>query len=300
MIIKYKSLINRLLSPDAKYTGIAVIFERIPSFVYIPYRKNFSPFDQVNQPAETVIMKKDIFSETEARQLQDRRLTRVSDPRKLITPTLKVIMARHPVKGFKVMTTGVPIIDFEGESIVSREGGKFGLIALLASIILMVFIFKSIRAVVASCSVLVSTLVIVYGMMGWLRIPITLTSMMISPLILVISVSYAIHIINHFQHEFRPGRSRKESVRYAFEHGTWPCFLTALTTALGFISFTVVPVKPIRQVGIVCAMGVFITYLLVMIVIPILFSFGKDKYTGKMKRGKKVKNDSPPITWTAR
>jgi predicted RND superfamily exporter protein len=293
-----KSYVDRLFSKDARYTGIAVSLERIPHYVYIPYRKNFSPLDQVNQPAESVIMKKDIFSEAEARQLKDRRLTKVPDPRKLITPALKVIMARHPVKGFKVMATGIPVIDFEGELVISREGGKFGLIALLASIILMIFVFRSPRAVAASCLVLVSTLVIVYGMMGWLRIPITITSVMISPLILVISISYAIHIINHFQHEFRRGRSRKESVSYAYEHGTWPCFLTALTTALGFISFAVVPVKPIRQVGIVCAMGVFIAYFLVIVIIPILFSFGKEKYTEKMKRGKKTKNHPQHITWT--
>jgi predicted RND superfamily exporter protein len=294
-----KSYVDRLLSADARYTGIAVSFERIPPYVYIPYRKNFSPLDQVNRPAESVIMKKDIFSEAEARQLQEHRLTRVPDPRKLIAPALKAIMTRHPINGFNVMTTGIPVIDFESELIISREGGKFGFIALLASIILMVLVFRSLRAAIASCLVLLSTLVIVYGLMGWLRIPVTVTSMMISPLILVISVSYAIHIINHFQHEFRRDRSRKESVRYAFEHGTWPCFLTALTTALGFISFLVVPVKPIRQVGIVCAMGVFITYFLVMMVIPPLFSFGKDKFTGKTNHDKKMKNSHPPISWAS-
>jgi predicted RND superfamily exporter protein len=86
----------------------------------------------------------------------------------------------------------------------------------------------------------------------------TMTSMIITPLILVISVSYSIHVINHFQHYFRCSGNRKEAVRYTFRHSAWPCFLTAVTTAIGFASFMVVPIKPIREMGIACSAGVFI------------------------------------------
>ena len=255
-----KTYVGRLVSKDATNTGVLVTFKRIPDHAYIPYEGEFSPLDQVEWPADQVFMKKDILLEEEIAAHKDKIRTRVSDP-------LNVILGRHGHEGFKVITTGVPVIDFEGEVMISSEGGKFGLLSLLASIILLFVTFRNFRAVVAPLMVLFFTIVILYGLMGWFQIPLSITSMMISPLILVISVSYAIHVINHFQHSFQQTGSRKESVVYAFEHSTWPCFLTALTTAMGFVSFLIVPVKPLREVGIVCAMGVFITYLLVMILL---------------------------------
>ena len=272
-----KIYVDRIISRDGKKTGIAVSFERIPGVVYIPYRKGFSALGQLDGPPEQVIMRKDIFTKKEAGQQENRRFTEVRDPRKLIGPALKVILDRHQTDAYKVIATGIPVVDFEAERIISIEGQKFGLVALVVSIVLLVVIFRSFTAVIAPFFVLIATLVILYGAMGWLGIPMTMTGMIITPLILVISVSYSIHVINHFQHHFRSKGKRKEAVRYAFRHSAWPCFLTAVTTAIGFASFMVVPIKPIREMGIACSAGVFITYFLVIIVVPSFFSLGRDK-----------------------
>lgn len=294
-VMSKKIYVDRIISGDGKKTGIAVSFERIPEFVYIPYRRNFSALGQVDGPGEQVIMRKDIFTGKEVSQQENRRFLEVRDPRKLIGPALKVILARHKTDRYKVIATGVPVLDFEAERIISKEGQKFGLVALVVSIILLFVIFRSFTAVIAPFLVLISTLIILYGAMGLLGIPITMTSMIITPLILVISVSYSIHVINHFQHHFRKTGNRKEAVRYTFRHSTWPCFLTAVTTAIGFASFMVVPIKPIREMGIACSAGVFITYFLVIIVVPIFFSIGKDKLIREKNPPLKSKKDNPGI-----
>jgi len=272
-----KIYVDRIISRDGKKTGIAVSLERIPDLVYIPYRKRFSALGQLDGPPEQVIMRKDIFTEKEVRQQENRRFTEVRDPRKLIGPALEIILDRHQTDEYKVIATGIPVVDFEAERIISIEGQKFGIVALVVSIVLLVVIFRSFTAVVAPFFVLIATLIILYGAMGLLDIPMTTTSMIITPLILVISVSYSIHVINHFQHHFYSSGNRREAVRYTFLHSAWPCFLTAVTTAIGFASFMVVPIKPIREMGIACSAGVFITYFLVIIVVPAFFSLGRDK-----------------------
>lgn len=282
-----KAYVNRIVSKNAKYTGIAVNLKRLPDRVYIPFRENFTPTDQANWPAEEIIMRKDIKSEEEARAHPDIKLTKVTDPMKLIVPALKVIMARHQpkAKNINVMAAGIPVIDFEGEVILGGEMGKFGGLALLAAIIILIVVFRSFRALIGPLLVLIATIIILFGILGWLQVPFSMAGMIIIPLLLAISVSYSIHVINHFQHHFRMTGKRKESVNYTFENATWPCFLTALTTALGFASFAVVPVKPLRDVGIACAVGVFLTYFLVMILVPAFFSFGKDKSPKNPKTG---------------
>ncbi len=141
----------------------------------------------------------------------------------------------------------------------------------------MVVLFRSPAGVVAPFLVVASTLVILYGIMGWLGLPMTLVSTVVSTLILVISISYSIHVINHLQTGLLRFGSRSEAIEYAYFHSGWPCFVTALTTSLGFASFLLVPIRPIRETGALCTLGVLVTYLLVMILVPVAFSFGRDR-----------------------
>lgn len=292
-VLSKELFVDRIITKDAKKTGIAVSFEVIPKVIYAPVEKGFSPLDEANWPAEKVIMQEQIFTEEQAQQRPDLNLTKVPDPRKLIAPALKVILDRHRTDKYTVLTTGIPVIDYEGDRITSSEATKFGLIALLASIVLLVVIFRSFTGILGPFLVLAATLVLTYGMMGWINMPISMTGMIIPPLLLVISVSYSIHVINHFQKAFQRIGSRNESVRYAYEHSAWPCFVTAVTTAMGFASFLIVPMKPIRDIGIACAFGVFVAYVLVMILIPASFSFGKDKTPLSPPLGKGKKKIPP-------
>jgi len=280
--IKRKALasrmyVDRIITRDSKSTGIFIAFERIPDYAYAPVEKGFSPLDEVDWPAEKVLMRDQIFTEEQAKQRSDLALEKVRDPRKLIAPAAKVIMERHRSPDYKAIAIGVPMMDYEADIINSTEGSKLGMIALIVAIAFLIAIFRSFRGVFAPVVVVISTIFVIFGLMGWLGTPISNTSGMIPTLLLVISVSYSIHVINHFRHSFRQTGSRRGSIRYAFEHATWPCFVTAVTTAVGFASFAVVPMKPIRDVGLFCALGVFLAYILVIVAIPALFSFGRDK-----------------------
>ena len=288
-----KMFVDRIITRDSKHTGMIITFERLPEYVYCPVEKGFSPTDEWDWPPEKVIMRNRIFTEAEAAQRPDLALTKVFDPRKLIAPAVHAILKRHENEHYKVLTTGIPIIDSEGEKITAVEGKKFGMLALVLSIVFLTVLFRNFTGVVAPFLVILFTLILLYGLMGWFAIPITLISMIIAPLTLVISVSYSIHVINHFRQHFRHTGSRKEAVRYAFEHATWPCFITAATTAMGFVSFLVVPMRPIREVGLACAVGVFITYLLVMLIVPAFFSFGKDKSPKSAARSEDAEKCSP-------
>ena len=56
-----------------------------------------------------------------------------------------------------------------------------------------------------------------------------------------------------------------------------PCLLTSLTTSAGFLSFCGTVIKPIREMGVYAAIGVIMAFLLSLIIVPVIFSFGKNK-----------------------
>ena len=96
--IKQKTLskevyVGRLVSGDTTATGIAIELQEFPEHVYLPVKEDFDPLDQLNWPAENVVMQDRIFTEEEVQGRAD--LVKVPDPRKLIQPALNVIHQQH-------------------------------------------------------------------------------------------------------------------------------------------------------------------------------------------------------------
>ncbi len=287
-VLAKKSYVGSIITADAKSTGIIVQIKALPDSVYASVPENFTPIQQENWPPEEILMKSDLYTNPAAQE----GLNQVLDPRKLITPALRVILNRQPEENVKVYATGTPIINYEPDLVAAQEGGKFGVIALLAAVILMFLLFRSFRAILGPFIVILFTMIMLFGLLGWLNLELSMLIIIIPTLILVISVSYSIHVINHFLYAFNQTGSRAAAVKYAYQESTWPILITAVTTALGFLSFVVLPMPPIKVIGISCALGVFIAYLLVMTIIPIIFSIGKDRTNKKGEIIKQAKQES--------
>ncbi|WP_278960760.1 efflux RND transporter permease subunit [Bacteroides pyogenes] len=151
-----------------------------------------------------------------------------------------------------------------------------GLASLLAIIVLL-FATRSVRGVVVPLVTAVSSIVIVYGAMGYLRYPID-SSMVLIPMLLAfaVAIAYNIHVHTYFRRQFLlHGRRRKAVVETVGEMG-WPILFSALTTFAALLSFLVVPVVPLHFVGITTSSSVMLTFVITLTVMPIMLSFGKD------------------------
>ncbi|MCF8001119.1 MAG: MMPL family transporter [Halanaerobiales bacterium] len=281
-----KSYVGSIITKDAKSTGIIINIEKLPDHIFAEVPKNFTPIQQEKWPAEKRLMKSDIYYD----QNTNKGLNKVLDPQKLIAPALKGIMEKHQTENIDTYVTGTPIISYEPDVVASEEARTFGLIALIAAIVLMFILFRNFRAILSTVLVILLTMIILFGILGWANIELSILVIIIPPLILVISVSYSIHVINHFLFSFNNQGSRIEAVKYAYQEAAWPIFITSITTALGFSTFLLLKMPPLQIVGISCVIGVIIAYLLVMIITPIIFSIGKDKPVTNYKEDSKVRN----------
>ncbi|MFH2132777.1 MAG: MMPL family transporter [bacterium] len=283
-------IMHRLVTPDWQYAGIAITFQRMPDTVWVKADKGFTPMDQTRWPDNQVIMSDGIFDAPAGEERAGR--VEILDSRKLIAPALRVILKDHQAEGFALRATGMPLGDFEVDQITSQEGSQLGLIAFGVALLFMLVLFRNPVGVIAPLSVMISTVVILFGMMGWLGIPVSMGSMFVAPLLMVLSVSYAIHYINHFNFYFQRKGDRRRALHYAYAQSTWPCFLTAVTTAIGFGSFLIVSMKPIRDVGVACGSGAMIAFILVMILVPVFYSFGGD-VRKQQKNGARIRKPLP-------
>lgn len=178
---------------------------------------------------------------------------------------------------FEMLPTGMSYTEMEENEVISRECAMriiFGFAVMLACLILFV---RSLRGVIVPAIATVGGISSVLGVNAWLGI-VGDESMVALPILLgmALSVGYSIHYINSFRMHFRRTGNRRESVINAVEETGWPILFTVITTVASLISFLFAGIRPIRWIGGISAGIVFMVYLYVIILIPILMSFGKN------------------------
>lgn len=178
---------------------------------------------------------------------------------------------------FEMLPTGMSYTEMEENEVISRECAiriGIGFAVMLACLILFV---RSLRGVIVPAIATVGGIASVLGVNAWLGI-IGDESMVALPILLgmALSVGYSIHYINSFRMHFRRTGNRRESVINAVEETGWPILFTVITTVASLISFLFAGIRPIRWIGGISAGIVFMVYLYVIILIPILMSFGKN------------------------
>ncbi|SHK82333.1 RND family transporter [Fibrobacter sp. UWB12] len=178
---------------------------------------------------------------------------------------------------FEMLPTGMSYTEMEENEVISRECAMriiIGFAVMLACLILFV---RSLRGVIVPAIATVGGIASVLGVNAWLGI-VGDESMVALPVLLgmALSVGYSIHYINSFRMHFRRTGNRRESVINAVEETGWPILFTVITTVASLISFLFAGIRPIRWIGGISAGIVFMVYLYVIILIPILMSFGKN------------------------
>ncbi|MBQ3778665.1 MAG: MMPL family transporter [Fibrobacter sp.] len=178
---------------------------------------------------------------------------------------------------FEMLPTGMSYTEMEENEVISRECAIriiIGFAVMLACLILFV---RSLRGVIVPAIATVGGIASVLGVNAWLGI-VGDESMVALPILLgmALSVGYSIHYINSFRMHFRRTGNRRESVINAVEETDWPILFTVITTVASLISFLFAGIRPIRWIGGISAGIVFMVYLYVIILIPILMSFGKN------------------------
>ena len=103
------------------------------------------------------------------------------------------------------------------------------------------------------------------GIIGWSNFEVTMTVIIVGPILLALGVSYGLHITNRYAEE---GGTKAEKMRGALSSTGKAVFLSAVTTIIGFVSLVFTPMAPIQTVGIALSGGIVVVYILTMFMVP--------------------------------
>jgi hypothetical protein len=196
------------------------------------------------------------------------------DPRKDVPPVVREVLSRPEYEGLDLHTVGGPIIDYDIDVLSALEARDLGVFCLLVQMAVLVWVGRGLRAVLVPAAVVLVGVLYTFGIIALAGFALNLTVIMVPILLICVGIGDSMHVITEFQRQQGLGLPRSEALKAALSIVGWPCVLTSLTTAAGFLSFLATDVRPFRDLGLYSAAGVLIAVLLTFLLVPILYSFG--------------------------
>lgn len=147
-----------------------------------------------------------------------------------------------------------------------------GLVPVAIGVMILTFAicFRSAIAALLPLMEVGACLAFVFGVMGWVGVPIYLTIAVMPVILTVVGVADEIHIFVHTMRTIRaaPERPYLEALRQALAEMVSPVTKTSVTTAIGFCAFALSPLPPVRAFGLCTALGVLFCVVWSLTVIP--------------------------------
>lgn len=174
--------------------------------------------------------------------------------------------------------TGLSYTEYEEEKVTNQQCiSRIGIGFIVMLIFLIIFI-RSLRGVVVPTIATIGALGTTLGFSGWMNIKGNNTMILVTVLLsMALAVGYSVHYINSFKMHFRKTGKRKESIVMGIRDSGWALFFTVVTTMGGMLSYLSAGIRPMRWVGGITAAAVMVVFIYIMILLPCLYSFGKDK-----------------------
>lgn len=183
----------------------------------------------------------------------------------------------------KMHYSGMPYIRVITAENIKSEMFMFLALSLLITAIILYFFFRSFRIVGFCVAIIAISVVWAMGFMGMFGTKITLLTAMLPPLLVVIGVPNCVYMVNKYHAEYvRHGNKIKALQRMIQKVGN-ASLLSNLTTAAGFVTFTITSSRILVEFGLVAFVSIVAVFLISLVLIPCVFSYlpSPDKHQTK-------------------
>jgi predicted RND superfamily exporter protein len=207
--------------------------------------------------------------------------------------------------GIKVRLTGPAALKRAHDRTLDAEHDRVLYTAMALIIGLALIIFRGLPAILVTCS---GPLVGVAWTLGWLAFvgeePNQLTKILVPVMAMIIGFTDGVHIVVHVRQERVAGKSQRDAAATAMQQVGLACLLTSVTTGIGFGSLLIADATIIQSFGRSSAIAVFVTFVAVVLVVPLLSGswLGKNIHKGYERDliGTNIQKLGGSIDWVVR
>ncbi len=200
----------------------------------------------------------------------------INDAKDAMTKAVYSVINGPKFRHLHARAVGDPIFNSQYAKWTTSETKRMLIGTTIALIFLLFFVFRRFSGVVIPFSIVSLSVLWTFGLMVVIA-KMRMTSTILPPLLAAVGICDSIHILSEFDVQFLRLKDRKRAIVETMKMLGYPCLLTSITTAAGFISLVVAPIRPLRETGILAAFGVVVAFILTVTLIVALLSFGGNR-----------------------
>ncbi len=200
------------------------------------------------------------------------------------------------LEGFKeidVEVAGIPVMRQEIKQAIKRDRLIFNTIGFIVGFAISLAFFRRptlvfIASVCPAVSVLWSL-----GLLGHMGFQLNTFINVIPPLVMVIALSDAMHMVYSIRRNITKGLNRFEATKQAVLNVGPACVLTSLTTSVAMMSLAYTDSGLIRQFGFAAAIATMMAFVSVILIVPTLTALlmrNEDKFRAEEHKHAKALN----------
>jgi predicted RND superfamily exporter protein len=219
----------------------------------------------------------------------ERSANSVAGKRELVTTLDQIVAHEFAQSGLKIYLTGTPVLDHR--SLVYNDYDVSSIYPFIVPLIFVVcwLVFDSVFLALIPLLVVAAATAWAFSVMALLGWKANLLTSAMLPLILAIGVADSIHVLVDYNK--RRLRDEPDPAGAAARHLWKPCLFTSLTTAAGLMALLVSSLKPVREFGLIAAVGVMAAFALSMTLMPALLRLAALRVPAfKLARSARIKD----------
>jgi uncharacterized protein len=205
-----------------------------------------------------------------------------TDPKMEIAPAVRKVLDKEEYRCLHPHLIGSPILHYDFQTITVKESTFFLIICVLADMGLLLWVGRGLRGAMVPAAIMITTLIWTMGMVSLLGFNLNILFILFPTLMICVNITDSLHVIAMFHRFTNDGLGRYESITRALGTVGLACLLTSVTTLAGFISFLSVGIKPFKEMAVYSSFGIIVAFILTIVLVPILYSFGKSEVSIEM------------------
>ena len=227
----------------------------------IVYLKEDHEFKKIKE-----IRKKNLNDKIINKLYQNQKKININEKKELVSEIRNIINNQN--NNYEYFLGGIDMIASDTIKFVENDIFIFSFVVIIIIILMLFFIYRELKWVLIPLIATIYSVLIMTGFIGLIKWEITAISSNFISLMLILSVSMNIHIINHYRLDYKIQNIFK-TVKKMF----LPCLYTTLTTMVAFGSLLFSNIKPLIDFGNIMIVGLFIILTTSFTILPLIITY---------------------------
>ncbi|MEK6795031.1 MAG: MMPL family transporter [Spirochaetota bacterium] len=192
-------------------------------------------------------------------------------------PTLENLKAKYEDSTVTISPSGYTYLRHDMFGKMVADMAFFIIIGILIMLVFLYICFRSKRGMLLPFTVVILSLIGLYGFIGWMKEVLYIPYVIIAPMFIAIAHNYGTQLIANYYEDVQHDTTAdsKTVARSGIIKMATPIFLSVATVIFGFLAMFGHPLTSIAYLGFFSAFGILVSFILTIVLTPAILSLLK-------------------------